>query len=62
LRGDRQAQAGSAVFARGGVVGLRERLEDPPLLVRRDADPGIGDGEVQNDVVMGHGSCVMGHV
>ena len=42
---DRQAQAGAAVFAAGAAVGLLERLEDDLLLLRRDADAGVGDGE-----------------
>ena len=51
LRGDRQAQAGAAVPARRRAVGLRERLEDLPLLRRRDADAGVADDEVEVHVV-----------
>ena len=45
LAADGQAQAGAAVFARGAGVGLLEGLEDEPLLLRRDADAGVLDGE-----------------
>src|SRR6202030_2093789 len=43
LPADRQAEAGSAVLAARAGVGLLERLEYDSLLLRRDADPGIGD-------------------
>ena len=36
---------GAAVLAAGARVGLLERLEDQPLLLRRDADAGVGDRE-----------------
>ena len=36
-------EAGAAVLAAGAGVGLLERLEDQPLLLRRDADAGVGD-------------------
>src|SRR5579859_5270548 len=42
---DRQSQAGAAVFATGRGVGLLECLEDDLLLLRRNADAGIGDFE-----------------
>ena len=45
LAADGEAQAGAAVLARGARVGLLERLEDQPLLLRRDADAGVLDGE-----------------
>ena len=45
LAADGEAQAGAAVFARGAGVGLLEGLEDEPLLLRRDADAGVLDGE-----------------
>ena len=45
LAADRQAEAGAAVLAAGGAVGLLERLEDDLLLVRRDADAGVADRE-----------------
>ena len=45
LAADRQAQAGAAVLAAGAAVGLLERLEDDLLLVRRDADAGVGNRE-----------------
>ena len=45
LAADGQAQAGAAVLAGGAGVGLLERLEDQPLLLRRDADAGVLDRE-----------------
>ena len=45
LAADGQAEAGAAVFARRAGVGLLEGLEDEPLLLRRDADAGVLDGE-----------------
>ena len=45
LAADRQTQAGAAVLAAGAGVGLLERLEDEPLLLRRDADAGVVDRE-----------------
>jgi predicted alpha/beta-hydrolase family hydrolase len=42
---DGQAQAGAAEAPRGRGVRLRESLEDPIQLVRRDADAGVVDGE-----------------
>ena len=47
--GDRQAESGSAILARGGVVGLLERLEQPRQLRWRDADPGILDLEAHQE-------------
>ena len=44
---DREAQAGAAVAPRRRAVGLRERLKDCPLLVLRNADAGVADGEVK---------------
>ena len=43
---DGQAEAGAAVLARRRRVGLRERLEQPALLLRRHADAGVADGEL----------------
>ena len=45
LTTDRQAEAGSSIEAGGGAVTLRERLEDPLLLLRLDADAGVADHE-----------------
>ena len=45
--GDRQAQAGAAVLARGRGVGLLERLEQAPHLLWRHADAGVAHREVQ---------------
>ena len=46
---DRQPQPRAAVAARRRGVGLHELFEDHPLLVRRDADAGVGDLEPQGD-------------
>ena len=43
LAADGQAEAGAAVLAARAGVGLLEGLEDEPLLLRRDADAGVGD-------------------
>ena len=45
LADDRQPQAGAGVLARQRVAGLAELLEDQLLLLRRDADAGVGDGQ-----------------
>ena len=45
LAADGKAEAGAAVFAGSAGVGLLEGLEDEPLLLRRDADAGVLDGE-----------------
>src|SRR5690606_31088674 len=45
LAADRQPEARTAVLAAGGPVRLLERLEDDPLLVRRDTDTRITDGK-----------------
>ena len=50
LAADRQAEPGAAVLAAGAAVGLLERLEDDPLLVRGDADAGVGDREARSPV------------
>ena len=44
---DRQTEAGAAIAARGGAVRLREGLENLFLLLRRNADAGVGHGKVQ---------------
>jgi len=40
-RTDGEAEAGAAVFASGGSVGLAEGFKDESLLVLRNADAGI---------------------
>ena len=52
MRRDGQPQPGSAVTARGGTIGLGECLEDDSLLLRWNADSGIGDGETQPGVAV----------
>src|SRR5208283_1545081 len=51
LRGDGQAQTGSAVLARGRTVGLRERLKNHTLLVLGNTDARVADGKVQAELV-----------
>src|SRR5438876_5604672 len=46
-RGDRQAQSGAAVLPRGRCVLLLEGSENLLLLVRRDANAGVGNFEAQ---------------
>ena len=43
LAADRQSEAGAAVLPAGSGVGLLERLEDQPLLLRSDANASVGD-------------------
>ena len=47
LTGDRQAQPGAAVLARGGAVGLGEGIEQLVDLLLGDADAGVDDRELQ---------------
>ena len=49
--GDGQTQAGAAVLAGGGAIGLRELLEQPPDLRRRHADTGVAHAEAQGHAV-----------
>src|SRR5258708_32878818 len=44
---DGQAEAGAAEPARGRSIGLAEGLEDGGVLLRRDADPRVGDADMQ---------------
>ena len=50
---DGQAQPGAAVLARGGHVGLRERLEQLRRLLRRHADAGVAHGELELHLLAG---------
>jgi hypothetical protein len=45
LAADRKTEAGAAILATGAGVGLLEGFEDDLLLLRRDADPGVGNLE-----------------
>jgi len=45
---DGEAEAGAAVLACRAGVRLLERLEDDALLLERDADAGIADGELDD--------------
>ena len=51
LRGNREAETGAAIAARGGGIGLHERAEDLPLLLLRNADAGVGHREPQPHLV-----------
>src|SRR5258705_459866 len=44
---DRESQARAAVLARGGRVRLEEGLEDLALQLERDADPVVGDRDLE---------------
>ena len=57
--GDRQAQAGAAVEAGGGGVGLAEGLEQARLRTGGDADAGVADFEAQ--LVLGGGLADAAH-
>src|SRR5262252_10208515 len=46
LAGNGKAETGAAEFLRGRGIGLAELLEELCLLLRRHADAGIGDGEL----------------
>jgi hypothetical protein len=48
---DREAEAGAAVFARGGGVDLAEGLEQPVDPVRGDADAGVADRELEQHAI-----------
>ena len=50
---DRQPEAGAAVLAGDGGVGLGERLEDQRELVGGDPHPGVGDLEPDDGVAAG---------
>ena len=50
---DRQAEAGAAEPARRRSVRLTEGFEDGVVLLRRDADAGVGDAEVQLRAALG---------
>src|SRR5581483_8766634 len=47
---DGEAEARPAELARGRAVHLSEGLEELILLLARDADAGVGDGEIDLDV------------
>src|SRR5512141_14466 len=47
LLGDREAEAGAVGLLRERVVEPLERLEQPLEIRLRDADAGVGDGDVQ---------------
>ena len=49
---DGQAEAGASVFTGGGRVRLAEGLKQHRLLLRRQPDAGIGDTEMQNEMIV----------
>ena len=53
LARDCEAEAGAAVLAARACIRLLERLEDQLLLLRRDADAGVGHGERDREVARG---------
>src|SRR5206468_7904816 len=48
-RTDREPETGAAVRTRRRTIGLRERLEHHPLLLRRDADARVANGAMHRD-------------
>src|SRR3954464_4213071 len=46
LARDREAKAGAALLARAGVVDLLELVEDPLLVLGRDAEAGVDDRQL----------------
>src|SRR5262245_45781135 len=57
LAGDGEAETGAAEFMRGRGIGLAELLEELCLLLRRHADAGIGDGELDEVAAIAHLAC-----
>lgn len=53
--GDRQAEAGAAVFAGGGEVGLVKGLEDALKGLAWDAQAGVGDDEAEGPAAVAVG-------
>ena len=47
---DCETEARAPVLARGRAVGLGKGLKDYPLLLRRDADTCVSDGEVKHNL------------
>src|ERR1035437_2958953 len=46
---DGQAQTRAAILPCSGIVGLADRLENEGLLIRRDANAGVGGGKAQEN-------------
>src|SRR6516162_1657024 len=57
LAGNGKAETGAAEFLRGRGIGLAELLEELCLLLRRYADAGIGDGELDEVAAIAHLAC-----
>src|SRR4030095_16829451 len=53
--GNGEAEAGAAVLAAHGAVGLRERFKNGALLFPGDTDSGISNGEMQAKMFVGNG-------
>ena len=51
--GDRQPQASAAKLARGGAVGLLERLEQLAALFWRQTNAGVAHGKIQQHFLLG---------
>src|SRR5262249_43153000 len=60
LAADRETQTGTAVLAGRAGVGLLERFEDDLLLLRRDADAGIADRELDDRRRNAEGRVIVG--
>ena len=50
-RRNSESQSSAAKLAGGGSVSLAERFENEALLFRRDADPGVGHGEMYSHCI-----------
>src|SRR5580704_8136857 len=48
---DTESQSGSAVFPRRRTVRLRKWIKDMFLLLRRNSDPGVGNYDLQNEIL-----------
>src|SRR5262249_32125974 len=57
LAGDGKAETGAAEFLRGRGIGLAELPEQLSLLLRRHADAGIGDGELDEAAAIADLAC-----
>ncbi len=58
---DGETQAGAAIFARGGGINLGEGLEQHAMTLRRDADAGVSDLEIQQNLGVGGRGDVARH-
>src|SRR5215472_15900661 len=57
LAGDGEAETGTAKVLSGRSVSLAELLEQLGLLLRRHANAGVGDGELDETAAIAHLAC-----